>query len=877
MVNTEFKNKLITSNKPNLQFRTWLLKVKSFENIQKSILSNTERNETSFKQLSSETLYKIPNVSIAVAENIKDALNKKLKYYRCIEHRDKDNNLVLQLESKFGTYSYNKGLESDALYSLNCYVPRDYKTFGWEDCCNEFMKTVVDSGNSIMEVDLSRPYMALSAIFGSSLRNQKEKRVLSPSPMTNGLFYLTFIPEKKEFTKTFHFTYSAKLSFEFIERIRVNIKNLDQRDTMLLSYEFGRVLAYYTFLLTINRSQTPVLDGLLEEVKVILITLAELVMTAETDGKFDELVGSDNDSKAKEIDAIDNGEWRIGSFLTKTFVSLIDDLDNYTDGTYNDVPFPFILSLSYVALQYILLGIVPTTISNKNDITMNEFLMACKSDEIKNYVNRLVVDEFESYSTRALYGMIYTYYKLRNYFSIVGLGVNPVNEQMKNSDIFFSSLYKIGELLETDYLTKDDSNNKPYLVEILENSLFGGNIRLTDLLNIYQVFNPSDDLIKVDDINVPFILTVPYNQMVYTSHGLNTNPFTKLVGSGLANGVGDSFDPKSIELYIMEYLSNVDCHIVSPYRIYKIAALAAMSRQMYKSLEASHTNDKDLKDTLSNIIILCDSLILKLYDEWFNTRSTIYRFESRMTDYPVASFRNNKEKYLKWEIDLILTYYGNYIIDTQSNIDPSFVVNTPWFTNINDISNKPNLVYYGDTPATKENYLDFNNYVEFKLPILVSVTNPEVFEDRSIMFECLSRLNNQDGMYEKIKSLVIDALPLPQTSSKTEVVDAMYKDTAYPSAIFKKIISNVSTILERTDLTSEAKFYLTYCLVYSSIIRNHVNNVLIKPQSNIATVDNKDDLVEMATQTSNSIESFMVRMFKKAGIEANSKSKHGWF
>lgn len=877
-INKNYKKELVTLQKPKLQFRTWFLKMKSFESIQRDIFSNTERGAVSFREIGSEAFRSIPNVSIAIIDNIKNALNKKLKYYKCIESRDDDKNLVLTLESKFGTYHY-KGFESDVSYSMNCYIPRDYNNFGWEDCCDEFMKTAIESGNNVMELDLSRPYMALSAIFGSSLRNQKERRVLSSSQATNGLFYLTFIPEKKEMTKTFHCIYSAKLSFDFIERIRKNIENLDQRDTMLLSYEFGRVLAYYTFLLTINRTQAPVLNELLEEVKVVLITLAELVKKAEIDGKFDDILGGDNDTKEKEIDSLDNGEWKMGSSLSPSFVKMIDELDNYTDGTYNDTPFPFIFSLAYIALQYILIGIVPTTISQKNDITMNEFLMACKGEEIKNYVNRLVVDESESYSTRALYGMIYTYYKLRNYFSVVGLGINPVvnGTEFANNDIFFSSLYKIGELLEADYLTKDDSNNKPYLVEILENGLFNGNIRLLDLLNVYQVFNPSDDLIRVDDINVPFVLTAPLNQLSYSSSGFNTNPITKLVANAIANGTADSFDPKSVELYVLEYLSNVDCHIVSPYRIYKIAMLAAMSRQMYYELEKSHTDDKDLKDTLGSIIILCDSLILKLYDEWFNTRSTIYRFESRMTDYPIAAFRNNKDKYLKWEIDLILTYYGNFIIDVNKSVDAAWIINSPWFVDINNVNNTPNLLYYGDTFANKENYNDFTNYIEFKLPILISATNPDVFVQKSIMMECLDRLNNQPEMYDKIKSLVTDALPLPQTSSKTEVIDAMYKDTAYPSAIFAKIISNVSTILERTDLTSEAKFYLTYCLIYSSIIRNHINNVLIRPNSNIATVDNKDDLVEMATQTSNSIESYINWIMKKAGIEENSKPKHGWF
>ena len=879
-INSNYKKELITLQTPKFQFKTWFLKMKSFEDIQRDIFSNTDRGSLSFKEIGYESFRSIPNISIAIIDNIKNTLNKKLKYYKCIESRDENQNLVLTIESKFGTYHY-KGFESDTSYSMNCYIPKDYKNFGWEDCCDEFMKTAIESGSNLIELDLSRPYMALSAIFGSCLRNQKERRVLSPSNATNGLFYLTFIPEKKEMTKSFHCIYSAKLSFDFIERIRKNIENLDQRDTMLLSYEFGRVLAYYTFLLTINRSQAPVLNELLEEVKVVLITLAELVKKAEQDGKFDDILGADNDTKAKEIDSIDNGGWKMNTVLSPSFVRLIDELDNYTDGTYNDTPFPFIFSLAYIALQYILIGIVPTTISQRKDITMNEFLMACKGEEIKDYVNRLVVDESESYSTRALYGMIYTYYKLRNYFSVVALGISPVTTDALsiNSDIFFSSLYRIGELLESDYLTKDDSNNKPYLVEILENGLFGGNIRLLDLLNVYQVFNPSDDLIRVDDINVPFVLTAPLNQLSFSVSGLNTNPISKLVGNAIANGAADSFDPKSVELYVLEYLSNVDCHIVSPYRIYKIAMLAAMSRQMYKALEASHTNDKDLKDTLGSIIILCDSLILKLYDEWFNTRSTIYRFESRMTDYPVAAFRNHKDKYLKWEIDLILTYYGNFIIDSGSNksIDSAWILNSPWFVDINTINNSPNLLYYGDTIANKDNYNDFNNYIEFKLPILISITNPDVFVQRNIMMECLDRLNNQPEMYDKIKMLVTDALPLPQTSSKTEVIDAMYKDTAYPSAIFSKIISNVSTILERSDLTSEAKFYLTYCLIYSSIIRNHINNVLIRPNSNIATVDNKDDLVEMATQTSNSIESYINWIFKKAGIEENDKSKHGWF
>lgn len=873
--NKDYMKDLISETNPKMKYSSWILKIKNFTDIQKDILGASEMGSISFEDLHTRALEFIPNLSLGLGRKFKEYFNKKLKFYKCVESRDENGALVISLESLFGVYSGKTSLEDATNTSTYGFFSKKINDFSWEDLGDDFIKTAVENDGKEIEVDLSKPYMALSAIFGLSFRNPKENRIVYPSNSIDSLFSLVVIPEKNEMQKKFFFKYSAKFAFDFIERVRNNVNLIDQRDLLMLSYEFGRVLAYYTFLLTFNRTKFAAINGLLEEVKSVIITLAELIIRCEEDGKFKDLFAS-NDSREIEMSKIENGEYGIPFKLSSNFIQNLDSLDAYTDGNYNDVPFKDILNLSYVALNYIILGVIPTSLSKRNDITLNQFLIACNSDLIKEYIYKLTDGEETLYENRALYGLIYTYYRLRDFYGKNSPFVTIVNN-VKNSDIFFSSIYKIGALLESE-ASKDTNNaNKPYLVEILENSNFGSNMRLSDLLNTEQVFNPADDVTKLDSTNVPMLLTAGLTDWIDSfdfDEKVEFNPIAKMLDFAASGGVIDSFDAASIELYVLEYLSNVDCHIVSPYRIYKIAMLGSLARFLHKGALDTKTNDNELITSLSNIIVICDSLIFKLYNEWFDTRSSIYHFEERIMDYPAKDYRMNKHKYLKKEIDMILIVYNHFILKYQNNLGS--------FTTMKNVDLQIKFKRYSENSLDfiidssnlhpdRDLYKDYENYLNFSLPVFSSIFQSDLYRNNSIIMECLYRINSQPEMFNKIKSLLTDALPIPQTSSKSEVIDSMYKDTSYPSPIFSKVLHNVSTILNRTDLTPEARFYLTFCLMYASIIRNHINNVLIKPNSNILTIDNKDDLVELGTQTSNSIESYMLRISRKTEEESKKK------
>lgn len=869
-----------------------LYTINKFSSLVKKIATESRLLTDSIEMLEKDVKgkFEINNVCLALESRFIEEANNKSKFFNIykMSYEDRD---VIYLAPRFDLVLERNPTRS---FVSTRYLPNKMDYMSEEDAVNIFLNNNLDERTPV-EIDLARPYMALSAIYGLSLRNPNEKRLVyqTKKPLNGGLFDLACIPNKVEEQVIFEFSYSQPVSFDFIEKIKTNIDNLSQSDILHLCYEFGRTLAYYTFLLTLNRSKLGEVANVVDEVKVILIALWGLVKSVQEKGGIIGLVGNGSSiDREYEVDKLENGDWGIDLSISESFDEYLDGLDRYTDGTYNDIPFPIIFNLAYTALNYVLLGVVSTKLDKKS-VTLNRFLMNCKSGIIPELVDNLLANENSNesaYNNKALLGMIYAYYKLRSFYN----EVYPfINANSSNKDIFFNTIYRIGEFLETKKMDSSDNANNfyTYYDEILNNKLFKSEMRLIDLLDVDKVLYASETIVKEGGINIPILIAselqdiLPKTGSISTNHYQSyQNPIWKILTNASAKGGVDSFDIKSMELYILEYLSNVECNIVSPYRIYKLVMIASMARYILKSIQKAIIRDEDYINSIYNVLIISESLIMKLYHEWFRSNSSAYRYEERYTDYPVKTWYTEKGKYLRREIGMILQLYVAHVFRIEELLDVphnDYTLKEIYNNKFKDESwNKLNIIFPKGT-VVPDSWKNFDNYNAFKgnkfTPIGTLLGDRNTLElqfgFKNVIIECLNQLQSLHGEKEKINALIQDLIPLPQTSSKSEAVDAIYKDTSYPSEAFRRIINNISGIIKNGSLLPATKFYLTYCLTYSAIIRNQMNSMLIQPESNIVKVTDGDDIMELGTQTSNSIESYMVKVFNIKKPQIHKKKR----
>lgn len=860
-----------------------ILSVNNNFKVENSFLSNSNRTEKSLEDFHTNVLSNSLPLGLAISDRVSNLINENSKYFKSTIKKT-SNGFIIGLETMFNTYVGSK--DTELKYSLG-YLPTKnlFNLNTWDKCGEDYLSTVTDESQSMTEIDLAKPYMCLSAIYGLMFRSKREKRILenfSASP--NFLFDLYLIPNKQpENQKKFSFVYNHKVSFEFIERIRNTIdSNIDQRDVLNTCYEFGRVLAYYTFLLSFNRSRCRELADLIEEVKTILFELADLVLKMQQKGLIDGLVGSGIDeTKEMTVDRSDYGEWGIGVRLKPDFLVALEAIEAYVTGNANDTPDREIFNLAYVALQFILLGAVPTLISKTSNVTtLNMFIHSYKQGATKDFQGFIEFDKVNngnnSYEDMALYGLIYSYYNLRNFYS----KTNPYHSSdtffefsnIGNRGIFFDVLYDIGLNIERNSISKPETN-KTYLVEIMENNLFSANMKLKDFLNLNRVFSPADDIVKENDVNIPFLIAYGLNELIEPNSIIADNPIRKFISSAIKDGESELFSPESIELYLLESIAVTDLNTISPYKIYKILMITSMAREIYDELNKTAEGVKnDYETALMNVIISGEALAMKFYDTWFRSEcGGAFILEERDTSYPVLQWIKNKHLFLQSECAFMIQLYVNSVTWNWANLQNNEPVLIDCKQSLEILYNDSYMTdLVREKCVTKFGMVDWNiaedvmaGVIKHKFTPLLSTLQPKSDElTFNLIKRCLAATHDlDDNEKRRVYKLLNDLVPLPNTSSLNEVVDSFYKELSYPTEVFKRILMNIKEVYN-SDLSNVSKFYLTFCLIYSSILKNTINNELIKPNSTIISIKDKDDLVELAIQTSNSIESFIVNVLK---------------
>ena len=722
--------------------------------------------------------------------------------------------------------------------------------------------------SQVLSLNLDASFEVFASTLGMALRNRNESRLVTISPNSIAVV-CNKDTQKDQFNAVFKLPeLKRNYADNIVEIIR---KSNDAEQFSTLYAYFGHILGLYTFLSLFNTRNVPDIREYKTDVKIVLKQLIRAILIAEDKGiYFKSFIDQELDSD-KETDNDFSNELKI----TYNFDSMIDAMDDYLGFPNSYIPTQRILSLTYVAMYYVLIGTLPSMFTS-DLISFRQFLEICRRkngalDAIKNILNNL-----DPTPVKRILGLINTFYKLSEFYSIHCPIFTIDKDKMTNKNLTFLALNGLGEAIENIPEDEEFSHWSQLYTELLDNNAFGVEIPLSKIIDGTDYFTPVNRITLIDDITSSSILGYDLGEIIDN----NVRNDGSTVGYQFSNAMFinlikldnkkffDSMPLKEIEAFVLNELGNVQNGLVSPETIERLAYFAAMSRFIILS---NKELPEDLMNLVHSILYHSEALMVGYYTEWFIKKDRVYKTVKR---YMVTEAENDNTctlSQLKAECDFILLNYSDFVSTVYTyckdkentqlielckdcRMNQNAVYNTSIFLMKKNRMNILNQAYYIKLTDSVDIENFVNDIIEFKYTLIIQLFSTKINKSDYVMQDLfLTMMNGNTNKHIDFEQL------------KNFLNDLTYdREGVCSIKLYRKLVSNFVKIYQ-SNLTNTEKFMLLYHFIIFFTFRNLASHAYIEENDikNILLLDDGNEVNDQALEYNQSIEDFISEMYPR--------------
>lgn len=722
--------------------------------------------------------------------------------------------------------------------------------------------------SQVLSLNLDASFEVFASTLGMALRNRNESRLVTISPNSIAVV-CNKDTQKDQFNAIFKLPeLKRNYADNIVEIIR---KSNDAEQFSTLYAYFGHILGLYTFLSLFNTRNVPDIREYKTDVKIVLKQLIRAILIAEDKGiYFKSFIDQELDSD-KETDNDFSNELKI----TYNFDSMIDAMDDYLGFPNSYIPTQRILSLTYVAMYYVLIGTLPSMFTS-DLISFRQFLEICRRkngalDAIKNILNNL-----DPTPVKRILGLINTFYKLSEFYSIHCPIFTIDKDKMTNKNLTFLALNGLGEAIENIPEDEEFSHWSQLYTELLDNNAFGVEIPLSKIIDGTDYFTPVNRITLIDDITSSSILGYDLGEIIDN----NVRNDGSTVGYQFSNAMFinlikldnkkffDSMPLKEIEAFVLNELGNVQNGLVSPETIERLAYFAAMSRFIILS---NKELPEDLMNLVHSILYHSEALMVGYYTEWFIKKDRVYKTVKR---YMVTEAENDNTctlSQLKAECDFILLNYSDFVSTVYTyckdkentqlielckdcRMNQNAVYNTSIFLMKKNRMNILNQAYYIKLTDSVDIENFVNDIIEFKYTLIIQLFSTKINKSDYVMQDLfLTMMNGNTNKHIDFEQL------------KNFLNDLTYdREGVCSIKLYRKLVSNFVKIYQ-SNLTNTEKFMLLYHFIIFFTFRNLASHAYIEENDikNILLLDDGNEVNDQALEYNQSIEDFISEMYPR--------------
>lgn len=722
--------------------------------------------------------------------------------------------------------------------------------------------------SQVLSLNLDASFEVFASTLGMALRNRNESRLVTISPNSIAVV-CNKDTQKDQFNAVFKLPeLKRNYADNIVEIIR---KSNDAEQFSTLYAYFGHILGLYTFLSLFNTRNVPDIREYKTDVKIVLKQLIRAILIAEDKGiYFKSFIDQELDSD-KETDNDFSNELKI----TYNFDSMIDAMDDYLGFPNSYIPTQRILSLTYVAMYYVLIGTLPSMFTS-DLISFRQFLEICRRkngalDAIKNILNNL-----DPTPVKRILGLINTFYKLSEFYSIHCPIFTIDKDKMTNKNLTFLALNGLGEAIENIPEDEEFSHWSQLYTELLDNNAFGVEIPLSKIIDGTDYFTPVNRITLIDDITSSSILGYDLGEIIDN----NVRNDGSTVGYQFSNAMFinlikldnkkffDSMPLKEIEAFVLNELGNVQNGLVSPETIERLAYFAAMSRFIILS---NKELPEDLMNLVHSILYHSEALMVGYYTEWFIKKDRVYKTVKR---YMVTEAENDNTctlSQLKAECDFILLNYSDFVSTVYTyckdkentqlielckdcRMNQNAVYNTSIFLMKKTRMNILNQAYYIKLTDSVDIENFVNDVVGLKYTLIIQLFSTKINKSDYVMQDLfLTMMNGNTNKHIDFEQL------------KNFLNDLTYdREGVCSIKLYRKLVSNFVKIYQ-SNLTNTEKFMLLYHFIIFFTFRNLASHAYIEENDikNILLLDDGNEVNDQALEYNQSIEDFISEMYPR--------------
>ena len=722
--------------------------------------------------------------------------------------------------------------------------------------------------SQVLSLNLDASFEVFASTLGMALRNRNESRLVTISPNSIAVV-CNKDTRKDQFNAVFKLPeLKRNYADNIVEIIR---KSNDAEQFSTLYAYFGHILGLYTFLSLFNTRNVPDIREYKTDVKIVLKQLIRAILIAEDKGiYFKSFIDQELDSD-KETDNDFSNELKI----TYNFDSMIDAMDDYLGFPNSYIPTQRILSLTYVAMYYVLIGTLPSMFTS-DLISFRQFLEICRRkngalDAIKNILNNL-----DPTPVKRILGLINTFYKLSEFYSIHCPIFTIDKDKMTNKNLTFLALNGLGEAIENIPEDEEFSHWSQLYTELLDNNAFGVEIPLSKIIDGTDYFTPVNRITLIDDITSSSILGYDLGEIIDN----NVRNDGSTVGYQFSNAMFinlikldnkkffDSMPLKEIEAFVLNELGNVQNGLVSPETIERLAYFAAMSRFIILS---NKELPEDLMNLVHSILYHSEALMVGYYTEWFIKKDRVYKTVKR---YMITEAENDNTctlSQLKAECDFILLNYSDFVSTVYTyckdkentqlielckdcRMNQNAVYNTSIFLMKKNRMNILNQAYYIKLTDSVDIENFVNDIIEFKYTLIIQLFSTKINKSDYVMQDLfLTMMNGNTNKHIDFEQL------------KNFLNDLTYdREGVCSIKLYRKLVSNFVKIYQ-SNLTNTEKFMLLYHFIIFFTFRNLASHAYIEENDikNILLLDDGNEVNDQALEYNQSIEDFISEMYPR--------------
>lgn len=579
--------------------------------------------------------------------------------------------------------------------------------------------------------------------------------------------------------------------------------------------------------------------------------------------------------------------------LNSSFLGDIDKIDHYTKYENTYVPVSTLLAMNYIALSYTIFGITLRLRDSSKD-ELKDFIKRGSEGMIDTILSTINFGGEEILIQKRKLDSLYYTFKILSDFYLHGKEFCfDISENRT-----FKCFYNIAKSVEKYLMNDTATEGKDIIIEIVGNTIFNIEPNLMSFCkNSHWILPEKANFGIASECDNPIIYFETLHHFLFMAE-IYTSRATGEKGEAISNlssmicveslykkemQLDQEISFKELKLYI-ENLLVTDSNIISPKLIFKLIYIAAFARiYMYDKTLISASKVKDGAYAY-DVVIMAEIAVYYLYQEWFNRKNKVYRYEKRIYS-PKIDQKSNIMDPLKYEsLISIVEYIKLLMAFKQENYISSIgALNTSQFTELLHDEYHSYNKSFNSVKAYMNNVSAILNSIAQSEEYGVDIMIDPVKGKLGVLFSLLCEPSKDlliDLMSEKTALTNFFAQLESKGDSKNAMVELLKKlkpneeilGTSSDTEVYKIINTCVNEIFN-SELNNYQKFYLIYCLNYQFIKNNQLTMVASGMNDPNVLLINKEKTLNEERGILNTLEDIQERLLKD---EVEKLRKYGF-